>query len=518
MGRPRKNPLTVINTCEHCNKEYEIKYSKRNQRFCNKKCSNASPKTKQKIKEGQQKVFDEKYGGKHPMQTEATKENFKTAMKEKYGVEHALQNKDLLEKSNNTKIELYGDKNFNNRDKAKETCIEKWGVDNVRKTEEYNVKYKKTCLEKYGTDHASASKQYKLAHKMSMFEKFLTNDRFENFTHQFSVAEYKGVTPTFNQKYPFKCNRCDTDELHDISDGKYPRCSKCDKKFSIFQTEIQDYISTLIEASPMISNDRTILHPFELDIYIPDYKIAIECNSLCFHSEVFGNKNKAYHLNKTKNCSAREIKLIHVLDSEWKLKKDIVKSIFNSIFGKSTKIHGRKCIVKSIPPKVSNKFLNENHIQGADRSSVKLGLFNDDELVSVMTFCKPRFNKHCEWELSRFCNKLNTSVHGGASKLFKFFTKHNNPKNIISYSDRRFFSGEVYLALGFDFIDNTPPGYHYIINGYTDIQNRMSWQKHKLKDRLADFDPSLTEWENMRNHGFDRIWDCGNSKWVWESK
>ena len=517
MGRPRKNPISVTNTCEHCKQPFEIKYQKRAQRFCCKKCSNASPLTKQKIVAGQKLVHTKKYGGKHPMQTDSTKEAFKSSMKEKYGVEHALQSSTLMGKSKQTKQERYGDESFNNVKQIKQTCLERYGVDNIRKTEQYNVKYKATCLEKYGVEHASQSKTYKHSHKLTMFEKFLNSDRFENFEHQFNIKAYDGVTAKFNKKYKFKCKRCSTNEMHDISDGKGPRCTTCDKKFSIFQTEIQDFIKSVIPDEALISNDRTILYPLELDIVIPDRKLAFECNSLCYHSEVFGAKGKSYHLNKTKNSLTKEVKLIHILDSEWKHKQDIVKSIIGTALGKSNKIHGRKCVVRELKPKQSNAFLNENHIQGSDRSSVKIGLFHNEDLVSVMTFCKPRFNKHVEWELSRFCNKQNTTVNGGASKLFKYFIKNYSPSNVISYSDRRLFDGSVYLALGFQFIDNTPPNYHYIIDNYSTTQNRVSWQKHKLKNKLEGFDPSISEWENMKNHGFDRIWDCGNSKWIWTS-
>jgi hypothetical protein len=135
-----------------------------------------------------------------------------------------------------------------------------------------------------------------------------------------------------------------------------------------------------------------------------------------------------------------------------------------------------------------------------------------------MTFVKSRFDKNVEWEMSRFCNKINTHVNGGASKLFSFFIKKYNPKSIVSYSDRRYFEGKLYLNLGFNFVKNTPPNYYYIIDNYQTLQNRIGWQKHLLKKKLPLFDINLTEWENMKNNGFDRIWDCGHIKWLWKPK
>jgi hypothetical protein len=135
-----------------------------------------------------------------------------------------------------------------------------------------------------------------------------------------------------------------------------------------------------------------------------------------------------------------------------------------------------------------------------------------------MTFVKSRFDRSIEWEVSRYCSALNHTVVGGGSRLFSEFVKNYNPKNVVTYSDRRYFSGEIYLRLGFTFVDNTRPNYYYIIDGYDTLQSRINWQKAKLGKKLTVFDPALSEWENMKINGFDRIWDCGHSKWIWIDK
>ena len=72
-----------------------------------------------------------------------------------------------------------------------------------------------------------------------------------------------------------------------------------------------------------------------------------------------------------------------------------------------------------------------------------------------MTFCKPRKNlgqktNDNEYELLRFCNKLNTIIIGGANKMFKQFIKDYNPNSVISYADRRWNTGKVYEKMGFE--------------------------------------------------------------------
>ena len=286
---------------------------------------------------------------------------------------------------------------------------------------------------------------------------------------------------------------------------------------SEFQGEVVDYIKYLLPTEPIVTNNRTILSPLELDIYIASKNVAIETNGLYWHSEVSGRKNKSYHLNKTKICTTRGIRLIHIFENEWKNKKDIVKSILSSaLVRKNRTIYARKCEIRELTTGEKSKFLIENHLQGNDRATIKLGLIYEGELVSSMTFIKSRFDKNIEWEMSRFCTKLHTTVVGGSSKLFSWFIKKYNPATVVSYSDRRYFSGETYLNLEFSFVDNTPPNYHYIIDGYDTLQSRINWQKAKLEKKLLTFDKTISEWENMKINGFDRIWDCGHSKWIWK--
>lgn len=77
------------------------------------------------------------------------------------------------------------------------------------------------------------------------------------------------------------------------------------------------------------------------------------------------------------------------------------------------KIFARKCEIKEISSKESKNFVNQNHIQGNAPSTIKIGLFFKEKLVSVMTFGKrPMFNSN-EYEIIRFCNILNTMVVGG---------------------------------------------------------------------------------------------------------
>jgi hypothetical protein len=211
------------------------------------------------------------------------------------------------------------------------------------------------------------------------------------------------------------------------------------------------------------------------------------------------------------------IQLLHFFESEWQYKTDVVKSIISNVVHdpKIRKIHARKCELFELSNTDKDDFLNENHIQGRDKSSIRIGLYYNKELVSIMTFVKSRFDKSVEYEMSRFCNKTFTTVVGGANKLFKYFIDKYQPKSIVTYSDRRLFTGSVYTHLGFKFVNYTPPSFFIIEDDI--LVSRLKYQKHKLPELLKTFDPKLTAWENMQANGFDRIWDCGHSKFVWNS-
>ena len=516
MSRPKTLPETINKICPSCKKTFPVSYYLRNKRtYCGKKCANADPEVKKKIIASQNITFTEKYG-MHPMKTEQTIQNLKASVKEKYGVDWVSQSDGWYDKVQATKLKLYGDKNYLNQQKREQTCMDRYGVINYMMTDEYKERYKATCLLKYGFEHASMGKHFRVEHNQTMFEKFILHPNFINFTPQFTVEEYQGVSA---QDYIFQCKRCGTVKSYSIDNGKYPLCPSCDNNnCSTFQSEIYEYIKSIIGNTVDIKlNDRTILSPKELDIVIPSMKIAIECDSILWHSELFGHKNKTYHIYKTSMCESKGFRLIHIWDHEWRTKQEIVKSVISAILNKPIKtIYGRKCTVKEISPRVCVDFLNENHLQGADHSSVKLGLFDEsDNLISTMTFLKSRFDKKIQYEMGRFCNKIGHQIHGGASKLFIHFLKHYHPSSIVSYSDRRYFDGKLYLNLGFNFMGHTSPNGFYIIDNYQTPQNRLSWQKHKLEKKLSIFDQSLSEWENMKNNGYDRIWDCGCGKWVW---
>jgi len=270
----------------------------------------------------------------------------------------------------------------------------------------------------------------------------------------------------------------------------------------------------------IISGDRSVLNGKELDIYIPSLNLAIEYNGIYYHSENTGRRDKNYHLNKTKECEKKGIRLIHIFDFEWEQKRTKVEYLIKNALGNKDgkKLYGRKLSIHKVSSKTATTFLNKYHLQGSVNASVRYALFDGDEMVSLMTFGKSRFSKH-QWELIRYVVKEDYKIIGGSKKLFKHFVKEYNPETITTYSDIRLFTGGMYEGLGFKFMHESKPNYFYFKGAdprTVKLESRNKYQKHKLPKLLDNFDPELTEVQNMFNNGYDRIWDCGNKVWRWD--
>jgi hypothetical protein len=254
----------------------------------------------------------------------------------------------------------------------------------------------------------------------------------------------------------------------------------------------------------------------ELDLYIPNLRVAIEYNGLYWHSEKQG-KNKDYHINKTKKCVEKNIHLIHIFSDEWNEKKEIIKGRILNLVNKNInkKIFARKCEIINLTKEQKKDFLLKNHLQGNDKSSIMVGLKFEDKIVSVMTFGGLRNslgNKKKEdntYELYRF-SSLN--VIGGFSRLLKYFIKEYSPKKIITYADRNWSPDNkmcFYEKMGFNFIGETKPNYSYT-KGYKKREHRFNYRKDVLIK--MGFDKNKSETEIMFQNGYDRIWDTGTLK------
>lgn len=330
----------------------------------------------------------------------------------------------------------------------------------------------------------------------------------EQFIHDVAIAapdievldEYTAVQVKLRVRHKvcgFEWEIIPNNFLRRASDRVCRRCTPV--QVSRAETDLADWLEKYTE---VVRSDRTILNPKELDIVLPQLKLAIEFNGCYWHSAEY--KDKMYHIDKTIAANAAGYEVIHLWDYEWETKKDKIKGRLSTLLGRNLVISARKCkIVRDFNAK---EFLDVNHVQGHAPSSVNIGLEYNDELVMVMTFGKPRFNTNYDYELIRLCTLEGITVQGGASKLFKYRPKGS----IISYHDLRFGNAKIYERLGFSLLRKSLPGYFYHNNGNT--LSRYQCQKHKLRSLFpSTFSPELTEEEILGLNNYYRVYDCGQA-------
>lgn len=478
----------------------------------------------------------EKYGAANPFQF-AKGKIAKTNMA-RYGSACPANNFEIRRKARESCTRKYGRENYQSTDEFKRrlrtAAMEKYGVPCTLMADAVREKTKKTCLELYGNEDPRRSKVLLERRKARLMEKYGEdygqvlwggrgnpgqNRRAYRFMLGSAIArpcfsenEYVDARKRGVSDFEFECLDCGKRFYSDWDNGK-PRkkCPYCKFNGGIsgVENELLVFVSS-VYSGIIKTNDRSAISPLELDEYMPEKNLAIELDGLYWHNDDV-KPDYRYHLNKTELCEKAGIRLIHIFDSEWLNKKEIVKSRLKDVLGVYDKtVFARSCEVRSVDPRTSREFQDSSHIQGAVGAGVHLGLYNGDELVALMTFGKTRFSKKYEWELLRFCCRPGYHIPGAAGKLLRYFERNYSPKSLVSYADRRWSQGQLYRKLGFTLDHVSSPDYWYFKQNTTLLESRVKYQKHKLPKILDSFDESKTEVENMKANGWFRIFDCGN--------
>lgn len=299
-------------------------------------------------------------------------------------------------------------------------------------------------------------------------------------------------------------------------------CPRCANNISLAEDEIVSFITDELGITNVIKRNKRLISPYELDIYLPDYNLAIEYDGVVWHSEKFG-KNRYYHIDKLNKCNDIGINLINIFEDEYNDKKEIVYEKLRHILGGDSnkeKVYARKCIVKDISKNEAKIFLDKNHIQGYVPSTVYLGAFFNDVLVGVMTFRKE--STEGKWELSRFATDISKHCVGLGGKLFKYFISNYNPDEVKSFADRRWTihqDNNLYTRLGFKLDSILKPDYSYVTSKSKRV-HKFNMRKNLLIKRYSDYNLTndMTESEMTNKLGFYKIWDCGKLKYVWRKE
>ena len=396
----------------------------------------------------------------------------------RYGVENTYQNN--VDKIKQTKLEKYKDENYNNTDKQQATMLKRYGVKcgyNTGIAEETIIKrygakgsasnkikekMKQTNLEKYGVEYPIQNKEIsnRIQNKIRQ-----TNLNKYGVSHNWMRQDVKEKMKQTNlEKYgvPYFCMR-----------------EECYSKNGFTVSKANQRISEILTNNSIQNELEFHIDNKSYDIHIINTNILIEINPTYTHNSTnvvwFHNSNrepitKDYHYNKTLLAKNNNYRCIHLWD--W----DDIDKIINLLRPKQ-KLYARKCEMKEVNKKDCNEFLNKYHLQNSCKGQdIRLGLYYKNELIQIMTFGKPRYNKSYEYELLRLCTKPEYSIIGGSERLFYYFIKNYNPLSIISYCDNSKFNGEVYSKLGFKLKDFGQPAKHWY-NGNRHITDNLLRQR-----------------------------------------
>ena len=322
----------------------------------------------QTIKDKAKQTCLERYG----RTTGLNLEKSKMTCLERYGVEYTSQIPDVIKKSKQTKLDRYGDAGYNNRAKAKQTCLERYGVEHglqnatikqrIRKTIivqyggmgnaspkilskvnqtnlerhgaiGYNnrAKAKQTCLERYGVPNATMIPEVRGKMARTCMERYGANiyAKAVAMENNPDIISSEGGVWVCKCPHP-ECNRC-TERTYETTSPLYndrarrgaelcTRLMPIQSLYSSYELAVRNWLDD--RGISYDANRRDIIAPKELDIYLPDFNIAIEINGCYWHS--INEKPKNYHYDKYVRCQNFGITLIQL----W---EDWIRDDFDSV-------------------------------------------------------------------------------------------------------------------------------------------------------------------------------------------
>lgn len=489
-----------------------------------------------------------KLGTDNPSKLKTVRDKVKKTSLEKYGVDCTLNSVQSKEKAINTSIERYGTQHPQSSDIIKNKISESWknkseeeldsikerraetnllkfGVINPFSSDEIKEKIKTTVLDHYGVEYPSQNPEVIKKQRETVREKIkldkeyyskISQKRFETNLKKYGVKSFaqsdifrgiiqdiwanksqEEINSIVSQRRLTNIQRYGVAAVNQI-----PHWNSCESKPN-------EKFAELLKNNNINFRREIAVGKYYYDFLVNDYLIEINptiTHNIDFIPFINGKpKDKNYHLNKTLEATNSNYKCLHVW--EW----DDVNKILDIINPDKIKIYARNCSIESISKQDTDNFLNNYHLQGTCNGQThRYALKYNNEIVQVITFGKPRYNKHYDFELLRLCTKSGYSVVGGVEKLFRQFIDEFPTVSIISYCDFSKFSGDVYKKLGFIFIKRNTPSIHwYNTSKKYHITDNLLRQRGFDQLFGTNFGKNTSNVELMLQHKYYRVCDCG---------
>lgn len=278
------------------------------------------------------KVIEERnmklFGVKNVSQIKEVSDKIKQSNVERYGG-IGFASEEIREKIKLTKEKRYADKQYNNNEQRKQTCLERYGSEYYFKSEQFKQQYKNVCLEKYGVDNAS---------KSEIIKQKISNKNKKTLSEK-TMLKHPDIIEVNDDTFIVKCNDdCMCGGTFEIPKHIYFQRNAvgvdlCIAKNPIKQnTELENtflnYIKNIYDGEIVVHN-RKILSGKEIDIFLPELNIGFEFNGDYWHSNPMFSKYNDDNVSKHwKNDALKKYKanclgisLYTVWEYEW-LKKN----------------------------------------------------------------------------------------------------------------------------------------------------------------------------------------------------
>ncbi len=546
--------ISEIPKCLVCggNVKFE-KFSLGFYKHCSKYCVGVD-KNVQKTKEDTTML---NYGVKYTLQSKTLVKRIRETNLEKYGNEVPQRTNIIKQKIVDTNIKIYGShpsKTSENKEKRKHTNMVRYGVENSNQRPEIRNKTKQTNIDRYGFENPMCNEVIKNKTKDTNLDRYghvcaMQSTEIKEKIQENNVIKFGCKIPSQNEEVKKKITKSIGDVLNlksiefwinklNLNDGDVEiidddititnhcnihnkftidrsllkcrtgagiknlctLCNPLSENVSIKENEVIDFINKELG----VETTKRRINNSEIDMFIPSHNIGIEFNGLYWHSDKF--KSNDYHLNKTNMCENSGIELLHIFEDEWIYQYDIIKSVIKSklnIFDRI--IDSKECEIKMVSSNDCEDFLFNNDIRGHVLSKIKIGLYYENALVSILIL-NERLNN--TFEILRYCNLINTKIVGGFNMLMEFFMCKYKPKSIRTVVDRRFSQCEDLVSYGFFNIGILAPDFYYL-----KLNKPVKHNKHKFKKSMLikeGFDKNKTVDKIMKERGFTKIYDSGS--------
>ena len=432
---------------------------------------------------------------------------------EKYGCDNVSQNKEIAEKISHTLQNFSSEQRQHRLDSMRNTIS--------NRTDEYQqliTQHKSEATKRY-FENLTEEQRIKFSQTMS--------EAYQNMPDENKIARAEKIQDTYRQTCMDKYNLSNALMLEDVKDKirntnlerygvpYYCMTEKCRQAIggnSANSKPNQDIARLLDERQIKYSQE------YNIETYSFDFRIdniLLEIDPWITHNSTvspFGNpKESFYHYDKSEVAREHGFRCIHIFD--W----DNVDKILNSISTVAKTVYARSCEIKEIDNITTNNFIVKYHFQNNVKSQVQIGLFYDGDLISVMTFGKPRYNKKYEYELLRLCTAYDYKIIGGSERMFKYFIRTYNPKSIISYCDLSKFNGDVYNHLGFVYSTTTIGKHWYNPKSKKHITDNLLRQRGVDQLLNKNYGKDTNNETLMLQEGFVEIFDAGQSTYKWRN-